>query len=43
MSSSVPQSTKQWTVTKPGSFDDLEFSEKPIPTLGDNDCLVKRE
>lgn len=43
MSQSVPKTTQQWTVEKPTGFDSLKYAEKEIPSVGDNECLVKSE
>ncbi|KAF2083438.1 NAD(P)-binding protein [Saccharata proteae CBS 121410] len=39
----APSTTKQWNVTGTSGFDDLKFSEQPIPKLGEKDVLVKFE
>lgn len=41
MSQSIPKTTKQWRVVGYNGFDSLEYSEQPIPELGDNQVLVK--
>lgn len=39
---STPTTTKAWTVEGSGSLDSLKFdNERAIPTLSDNDVLVK--
>lgn len=41
MSQSIPKTTKQWRVVGHNGFDSLEYSEQPVPELGDNQVLVK--
>ncbi|KAH7136766.1 putative alcohol dehydrogenase [Dactylonectria estremocensis] len=41
MAQSIPQTTKQWNVVGKTGFDSLKFSEQAVPTLGDNEVLVK--
>ncbi|KAK0389033.1 hypothetical protein NLU13_2609 [Sarocladium strictum] len=42
MAQSIPKTTKQWNIAeKPEGFDGLQLSEKEVPAVGDNDCLVK--
>lgn len=43
MSQSIPKTTKQWRVVGHNGFDSLEYSEQPIPELGDNQVLIKSE
>ncbi|KAH6954149.1 hypothetical protein DER45DRAFT_309010 [Fusarium avenaceum] len=39
---SIPKTTKAWTVEGSGSLDSLKFdNERALPTLSDNDVLVK--
>lgn len=40
--SSIPKTTKAWTVQGRNGFDSLKFHEdRPIPELGDRDVLVR--
>jgi len=41
MAQDIPKTTKQWKVKGTSGFDDLEFSEAPVPELGDSQVLVK--
>jgi NADPH:quinone reductase-like Zn-dependent oxidoreductase len=43
MAHNIPKTTKQWSVTGTSGFDDLKFSETPVPQVGDNQCLVRIE
>lgn len=37
-----PSTMQQWNVRGTNGFDDLDFTkDAPIPTIGDNDVLVK--
>lgn len=39
---SVPNTTKEWSITGTSGFDDLKFeSSAPVPAVGDKDVLVK--
>ena len=35
--------TKQWIVAGEEGFESLKFAEVPVPTLRDNEVLVRRE
>lgn len=41
MAEPIPKTSKQWRVTGYDGFDSLKFSEEAIPTIGDNEVLVK--
>ena len=41
---SVPKTQTQWTIGEMGTFDALTLSSSaPVPEVGDNDVLVKRD
>ncbi|KAL7792453.1 hypothetical protein V8C37DRAFT_380357 [Trichoderma ceciliae] len=42
-STQIPQTVKQWNVAAFTGFDGLEFSERPLPEVGDSQVLVKLE
>jgi NADPH:quinone reductase-like Zn-dependent oxidoreductase len=38
----APENMKQWSVQgKEKGFDELTYKDAPVPTVGDNDVLVK--
>lgn len=41
MTTTIPETTKQWTVVGRSGSDSLQYSEQPVPPLGDNQVLVK--
>lgn len=41
MAHAIPRTTKQWKVAGVEGIKSLEFSEQPIPQLGDSQVLVK--
>jgi hypothetical protein len=43
MAQTIPHTTKQWNVTGQDGFDSLQYTEQPVPQLGDNQILVKRK
>lgn len=38
---SIPKTTKQWNVAGHDGVESLEFTEQPVPQLGDNQVLVR--
>ena len=43
MAAEIPKTIKQWNVTGKSFVDSLEFSEQPVPEIGDTQVLVKRK
>ncbi|OTA92388.1 hypothetical protein M434DRAFT_31905 [Hypoxylon sp. CO27-5] len=41
MAQSIPKTTKQWNVVGQNGLESLEFTEQPLPQLGDTQVLVK--
>ena len=43
MSQDIPKTTKQWVVAGQTGFDSLNYTEAPIPKVGDTEVLVQRK